>query len=321
MRAEILKMLLDHIGTYVSGESLMNACSISRQGVWKHIQALMEEGYPILTAKGSGYQLPHDPHILTQSRLEMILLSMPLIEKAYHFPSTPSTNAFLKEQSKRIESAIAVADEQTQGRGRLGKAWVSQDQGGLWFSILQRPSILPSQASMLTQVAAAAMVKTLLTLTTIEIKIKWPNDLMIGDRKLCGILTEMSAELHAIDYVVIGIGLNLYQQAFEPPLDKIATALCQHHSGTIDRIEIIKLFLENYQELYTCFVRDGNLKEIIDYLNQNAYLNGHEITIMHDTTKKAKASHVNVNGELVIQNEQGEQESLLYGEVSVRRVL
>jgi len=320
MRGEILRRLLLAIGTYVPGEVLMQHCDISRQGVWKHIQALVEEGYDIISAKGFGYQLVCDPGHLSASRLDAILLETGLMDKAYYFRTIDSTNAFLKEHAHKVNTALALSEEQTHGRGRLGKSWESAAGQGLWFSLLQRPTLLPSQASMLTQVVALSMAQVLEDVLESQLYIKWPNDLMIDGKKVCGILTEMSAELHAIDYVVIGIGLNIEQQFSQLDLGKIATSLSRHTSKLPNRIELLTKFLKAYKVRYEQFLDCGNLSFMLDELNHRAYLNGREIVILRGEQKHyAKALHVDSQGELIVINEDGKREHLLFGEVSIRR--
>ncbi len=319
MRAEILKLLKANPHTYVSGEALIKATGISRQGVWKHIQALIDEGYLITSTKGQGYRLESSPVRLTQTQMDALVSDYPFIEKAYHFDSIGSTNAFLKEHAKRVSTALAVADEQTAGRGRLGRAWASAKAEGLWMSLLLRPPIQPVKASMLTQVVAVSMVKALSVFKDITISIKWPNDLWIGEQKVCGILTEMASELHAIEYVVVGIGLNLTQAQFPEELSQVATSLNKHTNTSISRLELIQRFLECFSDDYNQFIEDGDLSAFVPFLNEKAYLNGHTIWISDQPQADYRAIGVNVMGELIIEDSDGNQKGLTYGEVSVRR--
>ena len=319
MRADILKLLELNPHAYVSGDALIKATGISRQGVWKHIQALIEEGYLISSAKGQGYRLEAAPTKLTQTQLEGLISESGLVDKAFHFDSIGSTNAYLKEQSKRLHTAIAVADEQTQGRGRLGRAWDSAKGDGLWMSLLLRPPIQPIKASMLTQVAAVSMLRALGAFADVKVQIKWPNDLWIGNLKLCGILTEMASEINAIEYVVVGIGLNLTQKSFPEPLDQVATSLCQHTGGQISRLKIIGLFLKYFSEDYSNFIADGDLRRFVQPLNENAYLNGHTVWVSDRPDMDYTAVGVNELGELLVKDNQGILKGLTYGEVSVRR--
>lgn len=321
MRSEILKVLESAMGTFVSGEALMKATGISRQGVWKHIQALIEEGYRIQSVKGQGYCLASRPSGLTQSLMERLAHASGLVEKGFHFEVINSTNAYLKDLAKKVGTAIAVADEQTAGRGRLGRLWSSEKGEGLWMSLLLRPQIMPSKASMLTQVVAASMVKALEVFYDVPIKIKWPNDLWVGERKICGILTEMAAELHAIEYVIIGVGLNLTQQSFSADLEGVAASLSQFTEKPIDRAEIIEKFLTFFKADYEQFLKDGDLSSFTDFLNEKAYLNGQLLWIstMPDAEGDFRGLGVNSLGELIVEDGLGNQIGLSYGEVSVRR--
>lgn len=319
MRTQILKLLAAQPGTFVSGESLIKATGISRQGVWKHIQALIDEGYQITSAKGQGYCLEASPTDLTQTQLETIVGVNGLLDKALHFETIGSTNAYLKEHSRKLTTALVVSDEQTAGRGRLGRNWESAAGDGLWMSMLLRPPIQPAKASMLTQVVAVSMVKALQCFEDVRVSIKWPNDLWIGETKLCGILTEMAAEINAIEYVVVGIGVNLKQQSFPEPISGVATSLVKHTQMPISRAQIVARFLDYFKEDYQQFIADGDLSGFVPFLNENAYLNGHQVWLSDRPDGNYKALGVNALGELQVQDPEGNIVGLSYGEVSVRR--
>lgn len=319
MRAEILKLLTSNAGAFISGEKLIKATGITRQGVWKHIQGLIEEGYVIESVKGQGYRIQAVPERLTQSQLETIVSESTLLEKAYHLETVGSTNAFLKEQAKRVNTALVVADAQSAGRGRLGRSWESAKGEGLWMSMLLRPPIQPLKASMLTQVVAVSMAKAIREVAGIQVQIKWPNDLMVGNRKVCGILTEMAAEINAIEYVIIGIGLNIAQGAFPDDLKEIATALAWHTNKPVKRDLIIARFLKCFSEDYQRFLEAGDLVDFVADLNALSYLKGHQVWLSETPEVTYLALGVSRDGELMLNDAQGQTRLVAFGEVSVRR--
>ncbi|MCK8059548.1 MULTISPECIES: biotin--[acetyl-CoA-carboxylase] ligase [unclassified Fusibacter] len=318
MKSKILGYLLEHRDSYTTGQELSAICEVSRQSIHKHINSLKEEGYDISSVHRKGYKLTVGSTI-SQAALEVLIEEHDFIKKALFFESIPSTNSYLKANSDQMDTAIVVANEQTAGRGRLGRTWVSTPGVGLWQSILLRPSIRPAGASMLTQVAAVAMLEAIEEVLALKVKIKWPNDLLIGEKKVCGILTEMSAELSAVQYVVIGIGLNVNQETFADEISAIATSLRIETGIEVSRFDLLRAFLNRFEAHYAQFLKDLSLKSVVKLINERSVLVSREINvILGEFTRTALAKEINEFGELIITENDGTETTLYYGEVSVR---
>ena len=232
MKSEILH-LLRCADDYVSGQQLCETFGVSRTAVWKVINQLKEEGYVINSVQNKGYRITEYPDIITASEIESLLLDddgnmQGICQNIKYFDETDSTNnqAKLAAEKDAQDGTLFVAECQTGGRGRRGRTWVSPAGSGIWMSLLLRPHISPESASMLTLVLAVAMVEAI----NEEVKdakcyVKWPNDIVLNSKKISGTLTEMSAEMDAIHYVVIGIGINVNTTDFDESIKDMATSI------------------------------------------------------------------------------------------------
>lgn len=321
MKQKILSILSDHSPEYVTGQALANALNISRQSIWKHIHQLVKEGYPIESIHRKGYRLLSNEEQVTQIALDRLKEKLTWLDQTLFLESVDSTNTYLKHHHHQHQQTLLVADEQTSGRGRLGRVWASAPGQGLWVSLLLRPPIEPSQAAMLTQVAGVAMMKAIKECTGLQVGIKWPNDLLYQDKKLCGILTEMSAELHAVEYVIIGVGVNVNHEDFEPSLKDIATSLKIMTGQAINRMALLYAFLEHFEGLYQAFLIHNDLSHIVEALNTHSTLVGRQINVHHkETVTTCYAMAIDQEGQLLVKHPNGQVEKLYYGEVSVRKV-
>lgn len=321
MKTKILNLLRLHSEAYVSGECLSESLGVSRAAIWKHIKALKEEGYQIDSISNKGYRLVSDTNMITATSLDDLVDKFKILDFGHHFESIDSTNTEAKRfaLSDQHKQAIFVADEQKQGKGRLGRTWVSDKGAGLWFSLLLRPNINPENASGITLVAAAAMSMAVEQLTELEVGIKWPNDLLLDGKKVCGILTEMSAELNHLHYIILGIGINLDQSSFDDDLTDKATSL-KMSKGQIKPKALLEAFLNHFTELYSLFT-SGTMEEVIKYhRSRSVTLNREVVLISSNGTRVVFAKDLNKDGALVIVNETNEIETVISGEVSVRGV-
>ena len=215
MKNEILKCLKQTDG-YVSGQELCERLGVSRTAVWKVIRQLEAEGYEIEAVRNRGYRLHDSADILNEAEIRAVLTSQWLGQNVKFLEEIDSTNNEAKRNAENgaKDGTLYITESQTGGRGRRGRQWVSPSGSGIWMTLLLRPQINPANASMLTIVAAMAVTMAIRravaeTGADVECHIKWPNDVVINKKKVCGILTEMSAELDCIHYVVIGIGINV----------------------------------------------------------------------------------------------------------------
>ncbi len=319
MKDKILRILMQAYPDYISGELLSEQLGISRAAIWKHIKALRTEGYNIHSVTNRGYMLVTELKTLNQHALEDIKEDQDLLDFAYYYDSLDSTNTEAKRLALKDQNlqGLIVSAEQTAGKGRLGRTWESKKSEGLWMSLLLRPKVNISAAPVLTLVAATAMCETLIALTHLDVKIKWPNDLVIEQKKVCGILTEMSSELNQLHYVVLGIGVNLSQAAFNQELREKASSLTQMGVEVMDK-QILKKFLDIFFPYYNDYVA-GDVSRVIEFHRSHSATLGKDVKIMEkDQVRHVRAIDVDETGQLIVINERGVHESVYAGEVSVR---
>lgn len=238
-RAEILDALSERVAT---GPELASKFDITRAAVWKHIEALRDAGFEI-TSTDAGYELTEVPSYGGEA-IEFGLEAPYEIE--YH-DSIESTNARARELAgDGMEGVVVVADEQTGGRGRLDRSWESPS-GGVWLSILVRPDLPATQAPIVTMATAVATARAV-EVSGVEASIKWPNDVLVDEQKVAGILTEMEGEADRISWLVVGIGLNANVEEDDLPPDADATSL-QAQVGTVDRREVVQTLVDGVQHL------------------------------------------------------------------------
>jgi len=323
MKNKILEELKAGNGRPVSGEDISRRLGISRTAVWKHIRRLRSEGYNIESQTNSGYRLAGSPDILTLEELEPLLGTDFIGRKIIYLDSVDSTNSYAKRAAEGpfCEGTAVIAEEQSMGRGRLGRYWVSPKGKGIWMSILLKPEILPSDAPKFTIVAAQAVVNALWHSCGLPVRIKWPNDIIAGGRKICGILTEMSAAEDEIKYVVVGIGINANIEAadFGPEVSGVATSVSIEKGKDISRKALAASVLTEFEKLYRNFVQEGSIGFFLEEYKSKSAVLGKEIRII---SKKEEitglAVDITVEGQLVVRLEDGSIREIMSGEVSIR---
>lgn len=323
MKDEILKLLKENINKFISGQSISDTLNVSRTAIWKYINQLREEGYKIDSVTRKGYRLTYTPDILTYGEIAEYLKTDYIGRKIVYFDSIDSTNVKAKQLAAEgiKEGTVVISEEQTMGRGRLGRKWISPKRKGIWMSIILRPDINPIDASKVTQIGAAAVWKALKKVG-LAAYIKWPNDIVINSKKVCGILTEMSAELNKINYLVIGIGINVNidSEEFPKEIKDIATSIKAEIGYDVDRKFIVAEILNNFEELYSELIKHGSIKASIEICKKASILLGKEIKIITNKGERnAKAIDITDQGELLIE-ENGQIEKLVSGEISVRGI-
>lgn len=303
---------------FVSGEALSSKFGISRTAVWKHINSLKKDGYEIISVTNKGYRLC-GADVLSGEEIIPLLTTERLGRNIVCVHETESTNTLAKKENHMPDGTLFVADIQTAGRGRRGKRWESCSTGGLWMSVLLKPDIAPESLSCLTLAAGLAVCKALRRLTGAEVMIKWPNDIVLEKKKLCGMLCEMSCEVDTVSYAVCGIGINLNTEKFDGEIGKIACSVKGVMGITLSRSTVCAEVLNCFEPLYTEYL-SGNLKKIIAEYKKYCITLGKNVTVIKgDRTINAYAADVNEKGELVICND-GREECLSSGEVSVRGI-
>ena len=228
-RAETLRLLRES-GENVSGQDLCEHFGISRTAVWKIMNQLKEEGYEIEAVQNKGYRLLNEPDLMTKDELESRTHTKYVGQTVYYSHEVDSTNTWAKRLAEEgaPNGTLTTAETQTAGKGRRGRVWKSPEGTSVSMSLLLYPDLEPAKAPMLTIVMGLAVVQGVQRALGVDTRIKWPNDAVLNGKKLCGILTEMSAQIDYINYVVIGTGINVNQtefpEAFEENNEKFLEA-------------------------------------------------------------------------------------------------
>lgn len=306
----------------MSGQELCDKFGVSRTAVWKSIQKLKAEGYQIEAVPNKGYCLTGVADILNKEELENLRNTEWTGNKVVYFEVTDSTNI----QAKRLgeegwpHGTLVVAGRQEAGRGRRGRTWESPGHTGVFMTVLLRPSFLPEQASMLTIVAAMAVTKAVRVKYGLDVQIKWPNDIVLNGRKICGILTEMNTEIDAINYVVIGIGINVSNERFGDDTAKVATSLRIEGGGEIRRAELIWAVWEAFEAYYGNFIKTGDLQGIKHEYDGYLVNIDRQVRVLDQKEPfTGTARGITAHGELIVETDEGIKR-VSSGEVSVRGI-
>lgn len=323
MRNAILTVLRKNKGQFISGEEVSRGLDVSRTAVWKHIQSLRNEGYEIESNPRQGYCLVTVPDILTPQEIQCGLKTAFMGQRMHHFTTIGSTN----QEAKRLaaegapEGTVVVAEAQSSGRGRLSREWFSPSQGGIWFSTILRPGLHPTQAPRFTFLGAVAVAQAIRELTGVGVEIKWPNDIHFEGRKLVGILTELNAEMDAINYIVMGIGINVNvdMEDFPVELRHIASSLKRETGHFVSRQKLLRKILEHMELLYTRVLSEGFSPIFESWRQLNCTL-GFPVNVISIGSEFAgMAVDIDEEGALLVRKEDGSLERVISGDVSVRR--
>lgn len=325
MREKIIEILRGNYNKPVSGEKLSQDLGVSRTAIWKNINTLKEEGYTIESLPRKGYILKDSPDVLSQIEIQNGLDTKFLGKKILHYDSVTSTNDLVKEYALKKEKAglVIIGEEQVKGRGRRGRTWESPKGTGIWMSILLRPDIPPKDGPKFTLLSAVAVTKAIREITGIEAKIKWPNDIIIDNKKVCGILTEMNAEIDYINYVIIGIGINVNgkKEDFPKEVQDRAISLSQVKGQLVSRKDLVRSILKKIEDYYFQFTNVMDFTGILEEWKSLSCNLGKEVR----ATIKGKeiiglAIDINKDGSLLLKKNDGEIVEVIYGDVRVRGI-
>ncbi|MDY4737215.1 biotin--[acetyl-CoA-carboxylase] ligase [Terrisporobacter sp.] len=321
MREKILEVILDNEKEFISGEELSKKLGISRTAIWKHIRILRSQGYNIESVNKKGYRLVDEPtDLLNPQNIYRNLKTKFIGKNVLHFETIDSTNDYAKKIGNELrDGSVIISEEQTKGKGRLGRVWESKAGEGIWMSIILKPNIIPNKAPFITLIAGASIVKAL-NILGVDAKIKWPNDITINNKKLSGILTELSAEIERVNYIVVGIGMNVKDTDFEEELQDKATSLYKENYN-VSRVDIVKEILCQFEKLYLDYIEKDDKKEVLDICRQySAIINKEIYVIKNDQKELVDCIGINEEGNLIIKNKDGNLEEIMSGEVSIRGV-
>lgn len=236
---------------------------------------------------------------------------------------TGSTNEDIKQLADKgaVNGTLVIADMQTAGRGRRGRTWISPKGNSIYMSLLLRPACMPNQASALTLVMALAVLEAMEELVPGRSGIKWPNDIVMNGKKVCGILTEMSLEKNTIGYVVIGIGINANQSSFDEKISATATSLLLEFGKKIDRTQFIGRMLHYFEQKYAQFEKTWDLTGLVDKYNRYLLNRDRQVRVLDPQGEyEGVALGINSQGELIVRKQDGEIVEVYAGEVSVRGI-
>ncbi len=318
MKEKILSMLLRQ-EEYISGQQMCEELGVTRTAVWKVINQLKEEGYAIEAVPNKGYVLRESPDSVAEYELKSQICKVSLIDTIVSYKEVDSTNNKAKELARNHEeNMLIVADAQTTGRGSKGRNWSSPKGEGIWMSFLCHPSILPIHASRLTLIAALAVVKAIGEETGLKPQIKWPNDILLNNKKVCGILTEMSSELDYIHYVIVGIGINVHTKEFPQELIEKATSIALE-GKSIKRSHLIRRIVEYFDIYVNRFLETEELSLFLEeYNNLLVHKNKKVQVLSANSTQEGIARGIDTTGSLLLELKDGSIKPVISGEVSVR---
>ena len=244
--------------SYISGEELGEKLGVSRAAIWKGIQKLKEQGYEIEAVSNKGYHIVRNQDLYNGIEIEEVCNTTKIAKEVYFYEQTDSTNNCIRKLAKegKKEGVVAVAEIQTAGKGRRGKGWQSPKGTGIWMSMLLTPNITPPEAPVLTLLAGLAVCRAVRQQTGLTAMIKWPNDILISNKKICGILTELYAEMDSVHFVITGIGINVNTEVFPEELQKTATSLKIEKGETISRKNMIKAVIEEFEKIYLQYEKE-----------------------------------------------------------------
>ncbi len=322
--SKILSALRRAGGGSVSGSELAEKLGLTRDAIETRVQQLRSLGYDIQAGPHLGYRLVAGPDLLLADDLLALLGATNVIGRTIEvFQQTTSTNDIIERlaRDKVREGAVVFAESQTKGRGRLGRSWLSPAGKGLWFSILLRPSLRPDETTRLTIASATALRRAIACQTGLDPKIKWPNDILIKGLKVAGILTELHAELDQVQYVILGIGVdvNLDEADFPPELRGLATSLKIESGRPVSRSELAASILRELDADYER-LRSGQFAAIADEWAEHSATIGQNVSIqLGNRLIQGRAESLAEDGALLLRTEHGRLERILGGDVLLER--
>ncbi|MCI9201729.1 MAG: biotin--[acetyl-CoA-carboxylase] ligase [Lachnospiraceae bacterium] len=320
MKTEILKLLRES-GDYISGQELCSLFGVSRTAVWKVINQLKEEGYGIEAVQNKGYRLRLNPDVLSYSELKSRIRNNWAGSEIYYYEETGSTNIDAKRLGEEgaAHGTIVVADKQNAGRGRRGRVWQSPAGKDIYFTILLRPSFEPDKASGLTLVMALSVAQAVERKCSLKAGIKWPNDVVLNGKKICGILTEMNMETDYIQHVVIGVGINVNLDEMPEEISQTATSILWESGEKTARAELLQEVLARFEENYGMYEKESDLSYMLEEYNSYLVNVGKQVKVLDPKGEfEGIARGINASGELLIETPDGKVAEVYAGEVSVR---
>jgi BirA family biotin operon repressor/biotin-[acetyl-CoA-carboxylase] ligase len=314
----MIQLLVKNAMVVVPGPKIASQIGVTRFTVWKWIRKLRELGVEIKGHPSTGYQLLKNPDILVPVLIQAELGENEIGHNIVHHFRTGSTNTAALDlvQQGAKHGTVVVAEEQTAGRGRLGRTWYSEKSSGIYGSVILRPPFSPSAAPILTLMAGVATQRALSSVTGLDVDIRWPNDLLVNGKKVCGILTEMNAELGRLHAVVLGIGINVNHGEMPAELKPFATSLRIESQRIWSRVQIFIALLKELERYYHVLLQKGSAAIAEQWAAASTYAQGKRIRILSAGGESvATTVGVDPSGALRVRYDDGHEEALVAGEV------
>ena len=316
MEKELLKILAEKQNEYVSGQYIGELLNISRMSVSTYVKKLRERGYHITTSTKKGYCLTNENDIIFTDEIKKNIPSF--YQKIEYFDEVTSTNDLFK-MNTYDEGDIIIAESQNKGKGRNGKSFYSPKQKGIYISFLIKPDLTVYDSLKVTACCAVAVTKAIQKNYSLDPKIKWVNDIMLNDKKVCGILCEASLEMNTgkLDQMIVGVGINVHSYEIPDELNDIATCLEKHTDKIVPRQKIIIDFLN---EFYDDYINLSSLSFLDDYRKHSYILHQHITVYENNKSYPAFVTHINDDASLTVKY--GDEDHILQsGEISIRKKL
>jgi BirA family biotin operon repressor/biotin-[acetyl-CoA-carboxylase] ligase len=320
--AALVTLLAENATIAISGARIAREIGVSRSMVWQWVRQLRGLGVRVKGKAGTGYFLERVPDILTPDMLRQRLKGSLFGKHIYHFFKTDSTNRVALElgHAGEPEGTVVLAEEQTAGKGRAGRAWQSERAAGIYVTLLLRPRLAPVQAPLLTMMAGLSARTAIEAQTRLAADLKWPNDLILGGKKVGGILTEMHAEPSQVRFVIVGIGLNVNQEKFPGELGTTASSLRIETGKQVSRLELLVTLLREFENDYNRFLREGPAGVTEKFETVSSYARGKRVRVTNGSASFAgTTAGLGPEGLLLVKRDDGQVVTVISGDVAEAR--
>jgi BirA family transcriptional regulator, biotin operon repressor / biotin---[acetyl-CoA-carboxylase] ligase len=317
--AGLLTLLAENATIVISGGRIAREIGVSRSTVWRWVERLRGLGVKVKGQPATGYFLERVPDILTPDMLKQRLRGSLFGKRVYHFFKTESTNRVALElgHAGEAEGAVVVAEEQSAGRGRAGRSWLSDRATGIYVTLLLRPKLAPVQAPLLTMMAGLSAHAAVEAVTGLAVDLKWPNDLILRGKKVGGILTEMHAEPGQVRFVIVGIGLNVNQEKFPGELASTATSLRMEMGKTQPRMDLLVRLLREFESDYNRLLREGVASVVKRFQVISSYAHGKRVRVTNGTESfLGTTAGLGPEGLLQVERDDGNVVTVIAGDVA-----
>lgn len=317
--------LLKENGGFLSGPDLASRFGVTRAAIWKAIRTLNNNGYTIESSRAKGYRLNASPDLCLSDLRRMIPANAVIGREILFLASVSSTNDVAMEMARQggVEGTVVIAETQTAGKGRLGRHWISPAGKNLYMSIILRPAISPRDATALTLLSAVACASAIRRSPSLEATIKWPNDIIVGDRKLGGILTEIKADIDSIDHAVVGIGINvnLASGDMPPEIKSIATSIIDCRGGPYSRTALAAEVIREFDKWYGLLMTKGKRGVIDEWLSFSSTIGKHVTVSVGRERLAGLAEGIDDEGLLILKLSNGTYRKVNAGDVTITGIL